>query len=348
MVPSCIRCALSLTVLSCLALAGCSSSSEVLVPLPTTTTQTPVVAEADSSAPGDVSGDLYAEVLNTPEQYSFTTGANYLLNGKYSYALADITGDGHLELVLRAGTSDHMDPIRIFTVTESQELLSPTDTLLAGSGGHDVDIFAAPEGDRIFQRQWHSLRPEMTVKAFALQGDRLLPTGEEFKDDTTAPSGRIIPLIFHDIDDRAALDSMEPTLAEVDAAPNPTPPPTATADYPNTFTGAVQVMTAPELARHQGFDQTPNGEDDTYRFALFLLDSPTMVTGRHSGNPGPPEPREATMIELGEISPYTSDTTGFDLDGRRLSITVDPEKCVFPSDASLPLGEPGCRDVTIH
>lgn len=33
--------------------------------------------------------------------------------------LADITGDGNLELILRAGTSDHMDPVRVFTVTES-------------------------------------------------------------------------------------------------------------------------------------------------------------------------------------------------------------------------------------
>lgn len=308
MVPSRIRCALSLTVLSCLALTGCSSSSEVPTPLPTPTTQTPDVTEADSPHPGDLRGDLYAEVLSAPEQYSFTTGADYPLNGKYSYALADITGDGNLELILRAGTSDHMDPVRVFTVTESQELLSPTDTLLAGAAGADgyhVDIFAAPAGDRIFQRQWHSLRPEMTVKAFALQGDRLLPTGEEFEANTTDPSGRIIPLIFHGIGDRAALDSMEPTLAEVDTPPNPTPPPTAPADSPNTFTGTVQVMTAPELARHQGFAQTPNGEDDTYRFALFLLDSPTMVTGRHSGNPGPPQPREATMIELGRSAPIT-------------------------------------------
>lgn len=47
--------------------------------------------------------------------------------------LADITGDGNLELILRAGTSDHMDPVRVFTVTESQELLSPHRYLAGGS-----------------------------------------------------------------------------------------------------------------------------------------------------------------------------------------------------------------------
>lgn len=369
MVSARICSTVALSLLTTLALVGCSDSSTGDTPPTSTLTITstqPVAAAApeaqDTAEPGNRVRDAYARVLDAPQQYSFTTGADYPLNGEYDYALADMTGDGIPELILRAGSADYLNPVRIFSATESGEITSSDDTLLsgaAGAGGYRVSVYAAPAGDRIYQAEWRSLSPEMAVKAFALDGDRILPTGEELEDNLTAPSGRMIPFTFHPLTDRAPLDTMEPTLAGMDVfgaaggvrpgvSNNHAAPNLEAESENNTVTGTVQVMTAPELSRHQGFDRTPNGEDDTHRFALLVLNSPTSFSAQKSGS-GSTEPieQETTLVKLGELSPYQSDSTGFDLEGQQLTMSFSPDSCWFPSDASLPLGQPRCGNFTI-
>ncbi len=106
------------------------------------------------------------------------------------------------------------------------------------------------------------------------------------------------------------------------------------------------MLTAPELAQFQGYDQTPNGEDSTDRYAVFLFDSPTTFTAKSSGNAGALREREASMVLIGSQTSYTSNATGFDLDGQSMTLSFDQNDCWFPSDASLPLGEPGCAGFT--
>lgn len=303
-------------------------------------------------SPADAVIRAYSDVLDSPGRYPFTGGGNYSLNGEYEYALVEMTGDDVPELLVKALTTDHIDPVRVFSTTDDGTLIAPDDTLVsgaAGAGGYRAAVHATPGGDRILQTEWHSLRPERTVRGFTLRGDSLVADGEEWEEDGRSPSGRLVDVTFHPLHDRGPLQALEPgTAAPVTAGgPAPTPPAVAPApDGGNIVTGTVRVLTAPELARLQGHDRTPNGEDDSHRFALLVLDVPTMFTAKASGDRGALQDREASMVLLGSQTPYASDSTGFDLAGQRLTLSFDRNGCWFPSDTSLPLGQPRCEAFT--
>lgn len=342
------------------ALVGCTSSGE---DTQQTTYVTHTVANPDaeeslgSDEPAEADTDAvieaYSEVLDNPDRYSFTSAADYTLNGEYKYALVEMTGSGSPELLLQAMTAEHINMVRIFSITDDGTLVAPEDNLVsgaAGAGGYRAAVHASADGDRIFQAEWRSINPEISVRDFALQGDGLVSTGAEWKDDQQTPSGDLINIDFHPISDRRPLEAMQETTGSGDIdnadAPEPAPAPAPAPENGNTVTGTVRVFTAPELAQFQGLDRTPNGEDATHRFAMFVFDSPALFTAQASGGPGAPQKREAKMVRLGSQTPYTSDPGGFDLEGQSLTLSFDPNSCWFPSDASLPIGQPNCSSFT--
>lgn len=343
---------LAVSLATAAALVGCTSSGESTQQ---TTYVTHTVAHPDTAGSSEASSDsvskAYSEVLDNPDRYAFTSGADYSLNGEYEYALVEMTGSGSPELLLQAMSVDHINPVRIFSIAADGTLVAPEDTLVsgaAGAGGYRAGIHASTAGDRIFQAEWHSLNPEISVREFILQGDGIAPNGEEWKDDQQTPSGELIDITFHPLGDRGPLETMQETTGSDDnndagaAEPIPAPAP----ESGNTVTGTVRVFTAPELAQFQGLDRTPNGEDAAHRFAVFLFDSPTLFTAKSSGNAGNLQEREANMILLGSQTPYASDPGGFELEGQHLSLSFDQNGCWFPSDTSMPLGQPKCSDFT--
>lgn len=352
-------------------LVGCSDSNSNQAPSTTTVTSTrsiaPTTEEDTTVVPSrtDTARDLYTDVLDNPEQYNFQGGAGYNLTGQYQYALIEMTGDDIPELLLVAEGADYISPVRVFSTSEDGALLTSDDTLVSGAssgGGYRARVAESPEGNQIFQVEGNASRAGTTVRGFILEGDRLVPNGVEFQDSMTAPSESTSTITFYPVSDRSALETIGQTSNQADIqadtqadrqvlAPQPTlgeDPPTDPGADGYTAAGTIRVMTAPQLARHQGLERTPNGEDDTFRFAVLIFDSPTMFTARQSGNPDGPMPREAKMVLLGEQTPYGSNDTAFDLDGQRATITYIPEECWFPSDASLPLGAPRCGGVSIN
>lgn len=348
-------------------LVSCADSDSNQAPSTTTVTSTrsidPTTGEDIPATPSrtDTARDLYTEVLDNPGHYNFQGGAGYNLTGQYQYALIEMTGDDLPELLLVAESADDISLVRVFSTSEEGTLLASDDTLVSGAssaGGYRARVAESPEGNQIFQEEGNASRAETTVRGFTLEGERLLTNGVEFQDSMTAPSTRLSTITYHPVTDRSALNTIGQTSNQADTqadrqvlAPQPTPgedPPTDPGTDEYTASGTIRVMTAPQLARHQGLEATPNGEDDTFRFAVLIFDSPTMFTARQSGNPDGPTPREAKMVLLGEQTPYGSNNTAFDLDGQRATITYTPEECGFPSDASLPLGAPRCGGVSIN
>ncbi|QGU07235.1 hypothetical protein COCCU_06485 [Corynebacterium occultum] len=360
----------SVSLLAATTLSGCTSSGEsTQVTSYVTETLTSAADEGSSqdmatgaSEPSGAAPSVnavvgaYSAVLDNPGQYSYTGGADYPLNGEYQYALVEMTGGGFPELLVQAMSAEHINPIRVFSTTDDGTLASPQDTLVsgaAGAGGYRAGIFGAPEGNRLFQAEWHSVQPGMSIRGFVLQGDRLVSNGEEWEDDQLAPSDALATITFHPLNNRGPLETMTSGAGTGNAssgveanagAPSPTLAPSASTG--NTAAGTVRVLTAPELAQLQGHAQTPNGEGPEHRFAMFIFDSPTAFTAKASGDRGALQEREASMVLIGSHTPHTSNAIGFDLEGQHLTLSFDQNGCWFPSDASLPLGQPRCSDFT--
>lgn len=340
-------------------LVSCANSDSNETPSTTTVTSTrsvaPTTEEDIPAAPSrtDTAKDLYTDVLDNPGHYNFQGGADYDLTGQYQYALIEMTGDDIPELLLVAESADYISPVRVFSTSDDGTLLTSDDTLVSGAssgGGYRARVAGSPEGNQIFQVEGNASRMVSTARGFILEGDRLVTNGVEFQDSMTAPSQRLSIITYHPVSDRNALETIGQTSTQADTQVF-TPQPTLGEDPSAggyTASGTIRVMTAPQLARHQGLEATPNGEDDTYRFAVLIFDSPTMFTAPQAGNPDGPIQREAKMVLLGEQTPHRSNNTAFDFDGQRATITYLPEECGFPSDASLPLGAPRCGGVSIN
>lgn len=113
------------------------------------------------------------------------------------------------------------------------------------------------------------------------------------------------------------------------------------------ITGTLQILDGVELCQLQEapqemIDSIANTDS---RYALVVFDEPQMLCVMHSGDFGEPYEGEATMVAVaidesndwgheGDMSiwePY---------DGQVVTVSIDPNETLFPSDVRLPLGQP--------
>ena len=113
------------------------------------------------------------------------------------------------------------------------------------------------------------------------------------------------------------------------------------------FDGTVHVVDAAALIELQGLDLDPAAVGGGGTYAVLVLDQPTEVTGM-SGDGSGERTDTATMIGIAEYTDYGMDVivdygdleSWKALDGAHVSIAAEARDIWFPSDVSLPVGEP--------
>ncbi|WCC79331.1 hypothetical protein O6R08_07250 [Cutibacterium equinum] len=115
----------------------------------------------------------------------------------------------------------------------------------------------------------------------------------------------------------------------------------------NTVEGTVRVMNALEAAQFTGESHTPNGEPISYKYVVFVFDKPTSFKAQTFDPESPARIDVAQGVRLGSKTADSREGSGFDLDGQRLTIRFKSRNCDWPSDTSLPLGQPSCRTFTV-
>lgn len=152
----------------------------------------------------------------------------------------------------------------------------------------------------------------------------------------------------------------QPSAPESEPAPEPQPDPTAIRDAAikdaiaegyQVFEGEVRIMSNEELAEYQGVDKSMFPTAGT--FAVVILNHETTVDGM-SGDGSGMRTQNASIIGVAEYSDYESfviDSGDLDLwrpyEGQTVAIAVRAEDLWFPSDVSLPVGEPRTDDARI-
>ena len=107
------------------------------------------------------------------------------------------------------------------------------------------------------------------------------------------------------------------------------------------FEGTLRVLSAKDLAALQGVDsRVAGGDDGTY--AVLVFDAQIQVSGMGADGSGTRR-QGATMLGVANQSKYGSsgDINSWQAyDGKHIAVAAMPGDIVFPSDVSLPVGEP--------
>lgn len=330
-----------------LALSACSPSAEPVVVTAT------AIADPDSSEvyttvmdePSAVDWQSeYAKVLDKADTYEFDVAnpagidMEFVPNGDFQYALVEATGGGAPELLLSQWSvdsySNRFARALLFSV-DSGSLVQASNGLTygaAGAGGFRAGVEASQLGLGLYQSQWSSGTGDGESVWCLLNGETLETEGEPQGYRATSLPRLHLTIDWTPIADRAPLEAGELTVS-IPEADTPSP-----VDGPDVvITGTVVKKTAAELEP----EGTPNGEAMDSEYYMLELDAPREFTDY--SRPGSETTRTAEYVDLGRIEnpgPYsrTQGTEWKALEGKRVTITVDPAYVWFQTGASMPLG----------
>lgn len=162
--------------------------------------------------------------------------------------------------------------------------------------------------------------------------------------DSETPDFIDIP--WHDISDLSALDSWTPEPGTPQqggsSADSSTESQLPTDGDRIVFTGTVGTYSYEEVIALQGCpDPNAPWSDSSQTFRLIVLDTPQEME-LQSGDPVSP-PRSGT-VSLISVA-YAEGLEQYD--GQHLTFSIDPTATYWPSDTSMPVGQPATRDVHI-
>ena len=112
------------------------------------------------------------------------------------------------------------------------------------------------------------------------------------------------------------------------------------------FKGTVRVCTAEELIKLQAIDIDPAAASGGGTYAVLVFDQDADVTGESADGSGQ-RTESCNMIGIAEYTDYQYFVVEYgdldeckNLDGQHVVVAAKATDIVFPSDVSLPIGQP--------
>lgn len=218
-------------------------------------------------------------------------------------------------------------------------------------GGLRTGLSQMADGDGLRHTVVYSATGETVITRFTQNEQE--PRALSFVDEWTGAFTDPIPesldfyeLVWYDVSDLSGLESWSwpPAVPSGGSVPQDVPQSVSSAAPAQdgdriVFTGTIDTYTHDEVVALQG-QPDPNApwSDTEATYRLIVLDAPqtmelTSVDGMRSG--------EVRMINV-------TGAPGLDgLDGQHLTFSIDAASAWWPSDTSLPLGQPGTQDVHV-
>lgn len=228
------------------------------------------------------------------------------------------------------------------TVIQAEGTLSEG---VASAGGYRGTLALSGDGTGVLETSWSSGTGMGTISRVTLAGNALQwdTVFDGFLFDDTQPNVASLPITWYDISDLSGLDSSPGAPGQPGAEPGPAEP-----DVPPTdgdrlvLQGTVNTYSGAELLGIQG-QQDPNPgpwSESGNTFRVIMLDPAQSVTARNGDGQGS-HSGEAMMIDV----TYAQGLEQYD--GQHVTFSIDPNDTWWPSDTSLPLGQPRTDDVHI-
>lgn len=305
--------------------------------------------------------DQYTEILDAPAKY-LTELDLYNSSGVYKYALTEMNGDGIPELLFGADDGNGLLNVQVFSADGSENpFKAPSNVLLDGvasGGGTRAFITGSKAGNGIIQALGSASNPQWYCNRMVLQGSELVESENcdfTFGDSTPVLGGDGAGLQWLDVSDRSALQKL---AGPAGAAGAKQPARGKSADQKakaiaaakaqgkQVFEGTIRIMNHAELVGFQGVSDPNPDYSGTFKYekyAILVFDRTQTVTGM-SGDGSGTQTGSAKLLCVGAYYPGVDsvDTTPewVPYNGKRVVVAGTAEEVGWPSDTSLPVGEP--------
>ena len=323
----------------------------------------PLVTEA-AKDPVEQALEAYKTILSQADSYTYTQDS-VTPTGRYQYALVQLEPEDPVPtLLLSQETEEYLWFIRVFQYDpESGTVLEPPESLTEGVaeiGGYRGGLGQMADGRGLRTISVSGGTGVTVIDRITLEGEHLVTItawGGSFA-NTIPEEFSFVEIQWHDGSDTAPLDrwpdsdgtSGGENGTETSSSPAAASQPGAAApSLPEdgdriVFTGTVDSYSYQEVVALQGCpDPNAPWTDTTQTFRLIVLDTP-QVMELETGDPSPASRARSGEVRLIDVS-LAEGLESFD--GQHLTFSIDPEETYWPSDASMPVGQPSTRDVHI-
>ena len=294
--------------------------------------------------------EQYRIIIGQADSYEYNTAISDLEAVGYRYALVQMQPDDLVPTLLLEMESDtFINYVRIFQYDpDTKTVRQPAETVCEGTasvGGYRGGLTMAGNEGGMISTEWSSGTGETSISRVTLDGDSLnrdiLWTGlfDQIPDSITR-----IGIEWHEIGDLSALEGW---TAPDSGAAEPSESSALPIDGDRiVLTGTVGTFDYDDIVALQG-EPDPNGSDEssveysrsqTYR--VIVLDTPqTLYLESFIGDA--PYYKEVLLIRLDGIDGMEQ------YEGRHITFSIDPDNAWWPTDTSLPFGQPYIGDIHI-
>lgn len=297
--------------------------------------------------PVELALEQYRTIVGQADTYDY--GSIDDPTGEYKYALVRIAPEDTVPaLLLEQGTTFGVYHVLVFQYdVDGKTVLQAADTLMEGEatmGGFRGSLALMGDGNGIRALELSSGSGDMTISRVTLDGSALVQeTAWEGRfDQMPDEMNSFVQIEWHDVLDASALGSWTPD------APQPAPAPAEPTEEPAVpvtdgdrivFTGTLGAYSYSEVLALQGLDDPNPGSDQGETYWLIVLDAPQNMTLRsYGGNGYEGQVSIVNVTGAGGLEQY---------DGQRLTVSIDANSTWWPSDTSLPVGQPSTDDIHI-
>lgn len=293
----------------------------------------------------------YRIIVSQANSYSYSP-YQVTPTGNYRYALVQLeAGDPVPTLLLSQEEDNYSDLVLLFQYDpETDQVIHPEESLeeYSGGGGYASGLSLQGDGMGLGLSEIAGGTGSTVMTRITLQNGALVReeqwSGRMDAADSETPDFIDIP--WHDISDLSALDSWTPEPGTPQqggsSADSSTESQLPTDGDRIVFTGTVGTYSYEEVIALQGCpDPNAPWSDSSQTFRLIVLDTPQEME-LQSGDPvGSPRRDTVRVISVA----YAEGLEQYD--GQHLIFSIDPEATYWPSDTSMPVGQPGTRDVHV-
>ena len=298
-------------------------------------------------SPNEEALEQYKLIISQASTYNFDMPETLSATGNYRYALVQLQPSDPVQtLLLSKEAVDYSYYVRVFqydpntkTIRQPSETIQEKKSVLTMmNDGNGLCMHSPPSG-----------AGEILIERITLDGDKLRDeiVYNGHYDDEIPDEFKATEIEWYSTGDLSVIDS-KLNKNETQLQPPATqlqPLTTQAAPLRDgnriVFTGTINEYSYDEVVALQGVPDPNKGEytDTNARYTLIVLDKPQVMKLTNGDDIGGLRSNEVRMISTSrEFSKYY---------GQHLTFSIDPNNTYWPSDTSLPIGQPVTSDIHI-